>query len=68
VNQQFLDKFTIICTSFTDFGTILKWDELTKKTNKPYYNITSAGIYSFCYVSLGDTYTFKDPVTKKDAK
>jgi hypothetical protein len=46
----------------------MKWDELTKKANKPYYNITSVGIYAFCYASLGDTYTFKDPLTKKRPK
>jgi hypothetical protein len=44
------------------------WDELTKKANKPYYNIFSAGLSASCYVSLGDTYTYKELPTKKDAK
>jgi len=60
-----LDQYTIICTSFSDISIVSAWDKLTKKANKPYYNIFSAGLAAACYVSLGDVYTFKEPPTKK---
>ena len=59
LDTSFLDKFTIVCTSFSDFKTVSQWDKLTKSANKPYYNIFSAGPYSACYVSLGQNYIYK---------
>lgn len=43
------------------------WDKLTKKANKPYYNIFSAGLYASCYVSLGSKYHYKE-LPKNEAK
>lgn len=56
---EFFEKYTIICTSFTDFKLIKKWDEITKKVNKPYYNLINAGLYGFAYISLGNAYTYR---------
>lgn len=61
VGEGFLKGFTIVCTCFWEFGVVAEWDRLTKKANKPYYNIFSAGPYASCFVSLGSSYTYKDP-------
>lgn len=43
VTNQFLSRFSMICTSFTNFQTMEKWDQITKESNKPYYNLVCAG-------------------------
>lgn len=59
LSEQFLSRFTIVCTCFSDLSIVAQWDKATKKSNKPYYNIFSAGLYASCYVSLGETYSYQ---------
>lgn len=54
LDANFLSKFTVVCTSFTTFRIMEKWDQASKQANVPYYNIVPVGPYSFCYVSLGN--------------
>lgn len=58
----------MVCTSFTNFKTMEKWDQMTKAANKPYYNLVCAGDYAFTYISLGCNYTYAEPVTKNNPK
>jgi hypothetical protein len=64
-NEEFFKNFTIMVTSEKRFDLINRWDEISKKTNIPYYNQLGCGLYAFAYISLGVKYEYKE-INKKD--
>ncbi|EGR32134.1 hypothetical protein IMG5_094990 [Ichthyophthirius multifiliis] len=68
----FFDQFNIIISSTSSFKEMVLlfiidnngiyfnlqglYDQISKKLNKPYYNLLCCGLYGFFYVSLGSNY------------
>ena len=58
-------RFTMIATSTGDLQLVGQWDELTKRLNIPYFNLTCCGLHAFAFISLGNDYSYKE-INKKD--
>lgn len=51
-------KFSALVTSTSCFNRVKQFDDLSRRLNRPYYNLLSCGYQGFVYISLGPDFKY----------
>lgn len=58
-------RYSMIATSVGDLQVVGQWDQFARSLNVPYYNLVCCGLYGFVFVSLGSSYSYREPAKKE---
>lgn len=60
LSKEQLQEYAMVATSTTDFDLMGRWSAACREVGVPYYNLVCCGLHAFVFISLGDSYSYRE--------